>query len=870
MDGKKVFKGVFISILILFFIPVLLGAQTSPETYLGFKIGADRKLADYNQIKAYFEKLDQESEKLKVFNIGTTTLNRPMIMAVITSEDNLANLDTYREIVKKLKDPRTLTPTEARDLSKKGKVFLIITCNVHASEIGSSQMAMELAYKLVTGDAPFDVDKILSDVIVLLIPTMNPDGQQMVTDWYKRNLGTEYEGGGMPWLYHHYAGHDNARDSFMLNLAETKVYAKVMYHDWLPQIHQDQHQMGSTGARLFIPPYSDPPYPTIHHQVIRSMALCGSSMAYDLAKNGYKGVVHGRNFPAWLIGNLSDTAWLHCIPSLLSEMASVNMATPIFIDPSEIPSGYKEKRMNFPDPWPGGWWRLRDIVDYELTLAQSLIKTCYLHKEDFLYNFYKMYKDCVEIREKNEPFAFVIPKKQHDYLTALRMIETLLLGGVEIHQAEEDFVADGKFYSAGSFVVNMSQPYKPYAQALLEIQKYPDMRLYPGGPPVPPYDNAGTTLPLQMGITCDPIEEPFKTRLTKIGEVPYPSVESALTSSPYVVLDSRMNASYSVVISLLNENVEIYRSVDSVNGKGYEAAPGSFIITNASHVKEVLPPLLEKWHLSFYVLEDIKNIHKAPLKQKRIGLYQSWAANMPEGWVRFFLDDLKIPFVTLKNKDFKGEKSKKVRLKENFDVIVFADESPGIIINGRPGPSSRGGRSYTPPPPEYRGGIGKEGIEALKEFVEEGGILVTLNNACQLAFDEFQVPAGNALEGVPRSKFFCPTSILRVIVDNHTPIGYGMPEKAAAVFSRSPVMNTRIPSSGWDRKIVSWFPDDEILLSGWLLGEDVIASKAAVVDTTYGAGHIILIGIRSQNRAQSHGTYKFLLNSFLYPEKNNQ
>lgn len=866
MHGQVIFKRFFFGLFLLFFLAFFLQAQTSPEDFLGFKVGADKKLADYNQIKDYFEKLDQESAKLKLFNIGTSTLNKPIIMAAISSEENISNIDKYREIVKKLRDPRTLSPEKAKKLSKEGKVFLLMTCNVHSTEIGSSQMAMELAYKLVTGDTPFDTDKVLDEVIFLLVPTINPDGQQMVTDWYKKYIGTEYEGGRMPWLYHYYAGHDDARDSFMLNLAEIRAYARVMYHDWLPQIHQDQHQMGSTGARLFIPPYSDPPYPTIHHLVLRTMALCGSNMAYDLAKNGFKGIVHGRSFPAWLIGNLSDTAWLHNIPSLLSEMASAKMATPIYIEPTEIPQSYTEKRMTFPDPWPGGLWRLRDIVNYELTLSLSLIKTCYLHKEEFLFNFYQMYKDCIEKRAKDEPFAFVIPSKQHDYPTALRMVKTLMRGGVEIHQASEDFIADRKAYSTGSFVVKMSQPYKPYAQALLEKQKYPDIRLYPGGPPVPPYDNAGTTLPLQMGVTCDCIKEPFEAKLLKIDGIPYAKISPSNASSPYVILDSRNNASFAVVFSLLKENAEIYRSKEKIKGEGFEAAAGSFIITNTSQVQKTLPGILEKWHLSAYELGDVSSLPKATLKNKRIGLYQSWMANIPEGWVRCFLDDFEIPFTTMKNKDFKGKRGKKVLLKDNYDVIVFADEDPSVIKSGMPSPSSRYARRYSPLPPEYQGGIGKEGIEALKTFVEDGGILVTLNNACRLAFAEFKVPARNALERVDRSKFFCPTSILRIIVDNQSPIGYGMPEVAAAVFSRSPVMNTQIPSGGWDRKVVASFPKNDVLLSGWLLGEDVIARKAAVVDTKYKKGHIILIGIRSQNRAQSHGNYKFLLNAMLYPD----
>jgi hypothetical protein len=848
-------------------LPFLLPAQTSPEAFLGHKVGADRKLADYNQIQAYFQKLDQESDRIKVLTIGQSTLKKPMIMAVITTEENMAQLDTYKDIIKKLREARDLSPEDAKKLAEEGKVILLITCNIHSTEIASSQMAMELAYKLITGDTPFDTDKVLKDVILLLVPTTNPDGEQMVTDWYRKYLGTKYEGGRMPWLYHYYAGHDDNRDWFMFNLSETRAVAKVLYHDWVPQIHIDEHQMGSTGARLFIPPYKDPPVPIIRPLLWRGVNLCGANMAYDLQKNGFSGIVHGRSFTGWWIGACDDTSWLHNAVGLLSEMASVKVATPIYVDPTELPSSYYEKRIDFPDPWPGGWWRLRDIVDYEMTLSLSLIKTCSIYKNDFLYDFYKMCRDSIDEGKKGKPYAFVIPKKQWDYPTTLRMLDILMLGGVEIHQATQDFTAGEKLYPAGSFVVLMSQPYKPYAQALLEKQVYPDMRQYPGGPPEPPYDNAGWTLPLQMGVTCDRIETPFEAKLEKLDEAPHPEARIPSESSPYIILDSCNNASFAVAFALLEDGADIFRTKECINKDGLKAAAGSFIIKNSPQVQKALPGLLEKWHLSAQGVENVEDIPKSSLKKHRVALYQSWHSNMDEGWTRYVLDDMSIPFTTIHNKDFKGTKKKKINLKEKYDVIIFASERPEIIKSGKPSPDSPYARYFTEMPPEYEGGIEKEGVDALKEFVEQGGILVTLNEACGLVFKEFKVPARNATEKVSRTKFFCPTSLLKLNVDNVTPIGYGMPEQAPAMFSRSLAISTWVPQSGdWDRKVVASYPKDHILLSGWLLGEDVISRKAAIVDAKYKKGHIVLIGIRCQHRAQSHGTYKFLLNALLYPE----
>ena len=885
--------------LILFlFLPSLLPAQTSPEAFLGFKVGADRKLADYNQIQAYFQKLEKETPKLKLFTIGESTLKKPMIMAVITSEANMAKLDAYRAMAKKIKDPRTLPIEEAKKLAKEGKLILLITCNIHADEIAASQMSLELAYKLVKGETPFDAGKVLDDVIVLLVPTTNPDGEQMEVDWYKKYLGTKYEGGNMPWLYHAYAGHDDNRDWFMFNLSETRAVTRVLYHDWFPQIHIDEHQMGHDEARLFIPPFMNPPVPNVQPLLWRGVNLAGANMAFDLQRNGFPGVVHGRSFTGWWIGACDDTSWMHNVVGILSEMASVRLATPIYVEPTEIPKPYTQRRMEFPDPWPGGWWRLRDIVDYELTLSLSLINTASRFKEEFLMNSYLMSKNSIETTDKGQPYAFVIPARQNDYPTMIKMLEILEFGGCEIQQAKEDFVAGGRAYGAGSYVVLLAQPYKPFVWALLERQKYPDIREFPGGPPVLPYDNAGWTLPLQMGVACEQVDKPFTAKMERVEKVSYSrrgglmgaasaeglasvSADAAGIAAPkYFVMDARENASYAVAFALLKEGAEISRSKGKIGSGDSEIAAGSFVIKNGPAVQKALAAgLLEKRHARAWALDDTAGIPMTALKNPRIGLYQSWWSNMDEGWSRYVLDDLGIPYTTLHNSDFKGPKAApdakpdkakpKIDLKAKYDVIVFASENADIIKTGKIDPNHPYARWFTPLPPEYEGGLEKEGIDALKAFVEQGGILVTLNEACKTAIKEFEAPVKNAVEKIEPTKFFCPMSILRLAVDNTTPIGYGLQEETPAVFSESLAMETWLPGTGdWERKVVASYPENNILMSGWLLGEDVIGRKAAVVDLRYKKGRIILVGIACQIRAQSHGTYKFLLNALLYPAAN--
>jgi len=864
MKRKKALAGFLSFILGCIF----LGAQTAPEAFLGHAVGADRKLADYDQIQGYFQKIAGESRKIKLFTIGQSTLKKPVIMAAISSAENIARLDDYRAIAKKLRDARGLSPADARKLARDGKAMVLITCGIHATEIGSVQGSLELAYLLITGKTPFDAEKVLNDVIVLLVPSFNPDGEQMVTEWYRKYLGTKYEGGPMPWLYHHYAGHDDNRDYVAFNLAESKALARVVYHDWLPQIHFDQHQMNTDGARAFIPPFPDPVDLNFHPLLVRGVDLLGTSAMFDLQKEGFKGIVSGSltTFQDWWKGTSDCTSRIHNVVGLFSELASAKVATPIYIDPSEINEPYVEKSRQFPDPWPGGWWRLRDIVDYDSAFCLSLIKTASLHKEDFLYNFYRVCKDAIEAGETKAPYAFVVPQEQADYPTTLRMLEILSLGGAEIHQAREPFVADGLTYTPGSFVFLMSQPYRPYVASLLEARKYPDMSRFLGGTMATLGDNAAWSLPLQMGVSAVRIEKPFAAKLEKIDRIPHPEAP-AVPSTPYIVLDSSANASFSVAASLLGANAGVYRSKDAIDTGGLRAAAGSFLVENSPQVQKALPSLLAKWHLRVSGLEDIARISKAAVKSRRVGLYQSWRGNMDEGWTRYVLDDFEIPYATLHNEDFRAVAGKPVDLKAKWDVLIFADESPDVIKTGRRSASGAYGPSAEAYPPEYEGGIEEEGVAALRAFVGQGGILVTLNAASRVALREFRMPARDVLEGVSAEKFSCPKSLLKIRVDNRSPIGYGMPAEAAGMFTRGLAFETSSPpTTDWEQKVVATYAPDDLLLTGWISGEELIARRAAVVDARYQKGRIILIGFLCQHRAQTHGTFKVLLNALFYPE----
>ncbi len=830
-------------------IPMLAFAQTPPAAFLGHEVGADRKLADSHQIHAYFTKLAAESKRVSIVDIGKSTLGEPMFMAVVTSEENMGNLDRYREIARSLSDPRGVSQETARRLSQEGKVIVLITHGLHASEVGPAQAAMETAYKLAVGDTPFDAAKVLNDVIVLLIPVANPDGQLMVTDWYRKYVGTEFEGGPMPWLYHHYAGHDNNRDGLMNNLVETRNISKVLWHDWFPQIYSDPHQMSKIAARIFVPPFMDPADPNIHPLIFRGIGLIGSRMAYDLQSSDKRGVVYDAIFAsAWWKGTLTTNAMVHNTTAVFTEVASANIATPVHVDGNELEEFYTHKSVRYPDPWPGGWWRLRDVVDYTVATSMTLIETAAARKSDWLYNFYKMGRDAVEAGNPDDPFAFVIPSAQLDYPSTLKLLEVLQFGRAEIHRATAPFVADGKSFAAGDFIVFTAQPYRPYVLNMLSgARRYPVDVV-----PRVLRDDASWTLPLQMGVAYSEIKNSFKVESTRLDVIPVPS--ATIPSSPYLAFDPRANASYAVAAWLLTEEQKVYRSTGAVGASGAALPAGTFIVESNARVRQSLAAQLTKWHVEAHALDSVKNLEIRTLPRPRIGIYRPWRANMDEGWTRYVLDGLGFEFATVHNADLKGDLSQK------FTAIVFPDEERDFLMSGNSATSGF--------PPEYRGGIGAAGVAALKSFAAKGGTIVALDGASLLFTREFDLPVKNALDGLKTDHFWVPSSLLRIEVDNKSPIGYGMPDETAALFIESVAFNTQVPNTGDPRtQVVARYPQRNILLQGALVGdEQPIAGRGAVVEVKYQKGRVVLIGFRSQHRGQTYGTYKFLLNALLHPE----
>jgi hypothetical protein len=426
----------------------------SPSEFLGMKVGADRTVADYRQILAYFRALDAASPRVEVEILGKTTLGEELFLAAISSEANLAAKARLQEIAREIADPRGLGDAEGEALVREGKVFLLVTCNIHSTEVGASQMAMEWAHALATAEDE-ETKRRLDSVVLLLVPSLNPDGLMMETDWYRKNLGTRYEGGRMPWLYHHYVGHDDNRDWFMLTQKETRAVSRAVYHDWLPQVWLDEHQMGATGPRIFVPPYSEPVDPDIHPLVWRDVNLIGANMAFRLEQAQKSGVIYGYAFDAYWPGGTKNTAWWKNISGLLTEVASARFATPI-------------------------------RVDYERIASDAILETCAERRADFLRN--ALARARAAIATYGPADAFRIPAGQRDAAGADRLAALLAEHGVELREA-----ANGDVY------VPLAQPYGRFANELLTPQRYPETKLVPGKDIVRPYDVSAWTLPLMMG-----------------------------------------------------------------------------------------------------------------------------------------------------------------------------------------------------------------------------------------------------------------------------------------------------------------------------------------------------------------------------------
>ena len=787
-------------------------AVPSPKSVLGFTPGDDRTIADWSQITDYFARLDRASDRVSVQTLGQSTLKRPLIVAVISARENILALPKYKEIQQQLADPRRVTTDAQRDrLLADGKTVVTISCSIHSTEIVASQMSMQLAYELATAQDP-ETQAILQNTILLLIPSPNPDGIDIVANWYRKTLGTPYEGKEPPELYHHYAGHDDNRDWFMLNLKETQHVTRLLWHEWFPQIVYDVHQQGANGSRFFIPPFYDPPNPNISPLLLRQVGLIGHKIAADLQAAGFKGVITNALYDTWWHGGFRTTPYFHNSIGILSEAASARLMTPNTVTNEQLTRATSrgmrnatDAMTNFPDPWPAGAWRPRDILDMEMIAARSILSMASKFRTDYLRNFYELGRKNIQLPlNKGETIAYLVPAGQARDEAVAKMIGTLVDQGVEVFRLDQELhvvlspqvlqrinpiteklgtykitghMSPMQEVPLGSYIVFLNQPQRMNVEALFEPQIYPN-RLTGQGEAERPYDVAGWTLPLQMGIDAPAVvtirESASERKLTKIENVNQVRADLALTLK-----------------------------------KGDES--------------------------------PLRNPVKQPV---RVGIYKGWMSNMDEGWTRFVFDTFNVPYSSVSDKDMRQG-----ALNSKFDALVLTSQQTNQIVNGNAAGTL---------PAEYTGGVSEAGIKNLKDFVSNGGMLICFDNACDLVIEQLNLPLKNVLEGVRSSEFYCPGSIVSLELDNKNPIASTLPPTIPAYFINSSAFAAAADANV---RVVARYAKENVLLSGWLLGEDKLRGQIALAEVSVGKGRVVLFGFRPQHRGQTWATLPLIWNA---------
>ncbi len=803
----------------------LVKAIPSPRSVFGFDPGDDRTIIDWKQITNYFARLGQASDRVQVQTIGQSTLGRPLIAAFISAPENIRNLGKYKEMQARLADPRQVVSDAERDrLVKEGKAVVAISCSIHSTEIVASQMSTQLAYNLASANDD-DTLSILRNTILILIPSPNPDGVDIVANYYRKTLGTAAEGRDPPELYHYYAGHDDNRDWFMLDLKETKAVTRLFWKEWFPEIVYDIHQQGSNGSRFFVPPFYDPPNPHIAPLLLRQVGLIGHKMAADVTAAGFRGVLTNALYDTWWHGGFRTAPYFHNSIGILTEAASARIMSPGNVTREQLARGGTrgmrtalDVSTNFPEPWTGGAWHPRDIMQMEMIACHSVLSLAANYRADYLRNFYELGKADLSLAPDGVPIGYLIPAGQGRDENVAKMIGALVEQGVEVYRLDHELhgatgqqvlhksgymevragVAQGIAVAAGtppvppveipagSYIVFLNQPYRQNVMALFEPQAYPD-RTTATGDAERPYDVAGWTLPMQMGL-----------------------------QSP-AVLSIRETPSERKLTMIRNEN-EVRRDLGL-----------TLWTTDKSPVANPIKPGI------------------------RVGIYQGPRGNMDEGWTRYVFDTFNVPYESLRDQALI-----EANLHARFDAIVL--------------PSDRSREPADAEASDAGTGMSNRSLLSLGRFVEDGGTLICFDGSCGLPIKQFHLPLRNVLEGLRSSDFYCPGSILGLDVDTSNPLARTMSKDVNAYFINSSafeLFDKPAPKSSdvyegparAEVKVIARYAKDNVLRSGWLRGEERIKDRVALAEVVMGKGRIILFAFRPQHRGQTWGTFPFIWNA---------
>ncbi|MDR2119154.1 MAG: hypothetical protein LBP25_06440 [Tannerellaceae bacterium] len=928
----KRFMQAFLVVLLLAEGSVMYADGNIPEPKFGqYTVGDDYFLANYTQLIDYWNELAKKSDRIKIVDVGITQEGRVMKMAIITSPENHKNLKRYQEISVRLAKAEGLTDEQARELASEGKAVVWFDGGLHATETVNSQALFTEAYDLVSKDDP-ETLRILDNVILLLVPA-NPDGMDLVADWYMKESDPKKRNMAIPRLYQEYAGHDNNRDSYIANLAETEIINRLMYIEWIPQIMWNQHQSGPAGTVLFMSPFRDPFNYNHDPLVFIGIDLVGSAVHNRFLAEGKPGAVmrNAASYSTWFNGGDRTTVGFHNQIGLLSEI--IGSPTPVNIPllPSKLLPGGDQ-------PLPIGprqEWHLRQSIDYIITGGRAILDLAAKLREDFLYRIYRMGKNSIErgsrdywtltprwvtkleadyaafqaeqrrsdknqeassderrqssvssippdyfsrgipyefweklrTPENRDPRAYIIPSDQPDFLTATKFVNALLKAGVDIHRAPKPFAVAGKTYPEGSYVVKAAQAFRPHLRDMFEPQDHPNDFQYPGGPPKPPYDVAGYTLAFQMGVEFDRILDEFDGTFEKIQGLispPAGKVDPASNAAGFL-LSHKVNDSFTGTTRLLKAGEGVYWLTAPLTANGKIYPEGTIFIPKKSSTAALLQTLAKEAGLSFDAISAPPRGEALKLRPVRVALWDRYGGSMDSGWIRWlFEQSFPFPFDVVYAPDLDAG-----NLKKKYDVLILPDGAfPQTFRGNTPVRDSV--------PDEYKNRVGNitvdKTVPQLRKFVEEGGTLITIGSSTGLAY-HFDLPVADALAEITPNdsirkfspaKFYIPGSVLRVKVDNTTPVAYGVAEDLDILYRNKPVFRLLPDAHLKGAKAVAWFPHTEPLRSGWAWGQHYLSGSAAVVEAPVGKGKVFLFGPEITFRAQPHASFKLLFNSIYY------
>jgi len=901
---------------------------TSPKEQFGWDIGDDYRLVNYTQYVEYLRKLDQQSDRMTVVEIGKTEEGRPELTAIITSPENHKKLAQYKEINRKLALAE-VPEDQARQLAREGKAVVWIDGGLHATEVLGAQQLIETIYRLNSKTDP-ETMRILNDDIVLCT-LVNPDGMELVSNWYMRNADEKRRStAAIPRLYQKYIGHDNNRDFYMMNMSESVNANRVMYREWFPAIMYNHHQTGPAGAVLFAPPFRDPFNYNFDPLIPLGIDMVGSAIHTRLAVEGKPGAVmrSGAPYSTWFNGGIRTTSYFHNQIGILTE--TIGNPTPVeipFVLEMQLP------RADVPNPIAPRTFYFREAIEYSMTNNYAILDVASKRKEDFLFNMYKMAKNAIErgnrdswtihpkrIRAAEEaiaaqspggrgaapegggrggrgggnfgrggapvavynnvlhdpamrdPRGFVVPSDQPDFLTATKFVNTLIKAGVVVHRATGPFSIGGKQYPAGSFVVKSAQPFRAHAMDMFEPQDHPDDIPYPGGPPRAPYDVTGYNIAYSMGIRFDRIldalDGPFE-KIPDLAPVPAGKVAQAPNGGGYL-FSHQVNDSFVAVNRLLKANEEVYwlKSAVSANGKTYPI--GTMFVPAKASTFAILQKLSTDKGLSFDATPAKPAADSLKLKPVRIGLWDQYGGSMPSGWTRWIFEQYEFPYEVVFPQTLDAG-----NLNAKYDVLVFVD---GAIPDRDPA-GGTGGFGAQPAadsiPAEFRGWLGRvtvaKTVPELKKFVENGGTILTIGSSTVLGHhlglpvrDALVEAVNGATRPLPREKFYVPGSILEARIDNTQPLAYGMDEKAMVFYDESPAFRLQPEAGARGVKPIAWYESPSPLRSGWAWGQHYLDQAVSIVEAPVGKGHVVLFGNEVLWRAQPHGTFKMFFNGIYY------